>query len=330
MTTLAPIMQTFFTEKLIKQRQASPHTIAAYRDTFRLLLTFARQATGTEPWRLDLAQLDSDLISAFLHHLETDRGNSARTRNARLAAVHSLFRHAALQAPEHAETIQRVLAISGKRTDTTIVCFLTDQECQALLAAPDQSTWIGRRDHALLLLALRTGLRISELTQLNCADVRLGTGAHVQCMGKGRKERGTPIQPATVSVIQGWLTERHATSDGSPLFVTRQGRRLSPDAIQARISKYRNDAIQRCPSLAAKKLSPHTLRHSTAMALLHAGVDIAVIALWLGHENIQSTQAYLHADMKLKERALARTTPAGVPTGRYQPADQLLAFLENM
>jgi len=328
-TALAPILQGFFTDKLINQRQASPHTIAAYRDTLRLLLAFAHRATGTQPWRLDLEQLDAGLITAFLHHLEVERGNSARTRNARLAAIRSLFRHAAWQAPEHTATIQRVLAICGKRTDTTLISFLTDQQTQALLAAPDQATWTGRRDHALLLLALRTGLRVSELTQLTRGDIHLGRGPHVRCLGKGRKERCTPLHPATVTVLRDWLTE-HGTSPDHPLFSTRQGRSLSPDAIQARLTKYHALAIQHCPSLAAKKLSPHTLRHTTAMALLHAGVDMAVIAPWLGHENIQSTQAYLHADLNLKERALARTSPPGVPTGRYQPTDPLLAFLENL
>ncbi len=329
MTALAPIMQGFFTEKLIKQRRVSPHTIAAYRDTMRLLLDFAHHATGTEPWRLDLEQLDTDLIAAFLHHLEVERGNSVRTRNARLAAIRCLFRHAAWQAPEHAATIQRVLAICGKRTDTTLIDFLTEEESQALLAATDQNTWIGRRDHTLLLLAMRTGLRVSELTQLTCGDVHLGSGAHVRCVGKGRKERCTPLQSTTAAAMRDWLTERDA-DPASPLLCGQQGRALSPDAVQARIAKYHQLAIEHCPSLASKHITPHTLRHTTAMALLHAGVDLAVIALWLGHENIRSTQAYLHADLKLKERALARTSPPGSPATRYQPADSLLAFLENL
>jgi len=329
MTAVAPILQSFFTDKLINQRQASPHTIAAYRDTFRLLLTFAQQTTGTQPWRLDLSQLDTGLVTAFLQHLEVDRGNSARTRNARLAAIHSLFRHAALHAPEHCETIQRVLAIPGKRTTTTVLCFLDDQESTALLAAPDRDTWIGRRDHALLLLALQTGLRVSELTQLNCSDVHLGTGPHVRCTGKGRKERATPLTPPTVTVLRDWLTDRDTTAS-SPLFYSRRGGRMSPDAIEARITKYHKAAAHQCPSMATKKLSPHILRHSTAMSLLHAGVDIAVIALWLGHESIQSTQAYLHADMKLKEQALERTSPPDVTPGRYQPADPLMAYLESL
>jgi integrase/recombinase XerD len=328
MTPLAPVLQAFFTDKLIRQQQASQHTIRAYRDTCRLLLGYARTVTGTEPSQLSLAQLDAALISGFLHHLETGRGNSARTRNARLAAIRSLFRYAALAAPDHAHTIARVLAICGKRTDTPIISFLDEDEAQALLAACDQQTWIGRRDHALLLLALRTGLRVSELTQLTCGDLHLGTGSHVRCTGKGRKERATPLKPATAAILRGWLAERGG-DPGSPLFCTRQGQALSPDAVTDRLAKYHKIAAPGCPSLAGKKISPHTLRHS-AMALLHAGVDIAVIALWMGHENILSTQAYLHADLKLKEQALTRTTPADVPAGRYQPGDSLLAFLESL
>jgi integrase/recombinase XerD len=328
-TALAPILQGFFIDKLIKQRRASPHTIVAYRDTMRLLLGFAHHVTGTEPWRLELEQLDAELISAFLHHLEVERGNSVRTRNARLAAIRSLFRHAAWQAPEQTATIQRVLAIGGKRTDTTLIDFLTEQESQALLDATDLSTWIGRRDHTLLLLALRTGLRVSELTHLTCGDIQLGPGAHVRCDGKGRKERCTPLQNTTAAALRDWLTER-GTDPANPLFCTRQGPALSPDAVQARIAKYHQLAAEHCPSLTSKNISPHTLRHTTAMALLHAGVDLAVIALWMGHENIRSTQAYLHADLELKERALARTSPPGSPATRYQPADPLLTFLENL
>ena len=330
MTMLAPVLQSFFTDKLIRQRDASPHTIKAYRDTFRLLLAHARTVTGTEPSQLALAQLDATVIAGFLDHLQTGRGNTVRTRNARLAAIRSLFRHAAVAAPDDAETIQQVLAISGKRTSTTIISFLDEDEAQALLSACDQTTWIGRRDHAMLLLALRTGLRVSELTKLTCGDIRLGPGAHVRCTGKGRKERATPLKPATSEILRAWLDEQRGGDPGSPLFCTRQGQPLSPDAVEDRIAKYHQIASASCASLAGKKISPHTLRHSAAMALLHAGVDIAVIALWLGHESIQSTQAYLHADLKLKERALARTTPADAPPGRYQPTDSLLAFLESL
>jgi site-specific recombinase XerD len=254
MTSLAPILQRFITDRLITQRQASPHTIAAYRDAFRLLLGFAWQATATQPWQLDLGQLDADLITAFLQHLEADRGNSSRTRNARLAAIHSLFRYAALHAPEHAETIQRVLAIPGKRATSTIICFLDEQESDALLAAPDRASWIGRRDHALMLVALQTGLRVSELTSLARGHVHLGTGAHVRCTGKGRKERCTPLVPATVEVLRDWLGERGG-GPSDPVFPSQRGGPLSPDAIQARITKHQQAAAQRCLSLATKKLS---------------------------------------------------------------------------
>jgi integrase/recombinase XerD len=328
-TMLAPVLQAFFTDKLIRQRDASPHTIKAYRDAFRLLLAYARTTTGTEPSQLALAQMDATVITGFLDHLQTDRGNTARTRNARLAAIRSLFRYAAVAAPDDAETIQRVLAISGKRTSSSIINFLDEEEAQALLGACERGTWIGRRDHAMLLLALRAGLRVSELTKLACSDIQLGTGSHVRCTGKGRKERATPLKPATGEILRTWLSERGG-DPGSPLFCTRQGRALSPDAVEDRIAKYHQIASTNCPTLASKRITPHTLRHSAAMALLHAGVDIAVIALWLGHENIQSTQTYLHADLKLKERALARTAPADTPASRYQPSDSLLAFLESL
>jgi integrase/recombinase XerD len=329
MTDLAPILQGFFLDKMITQKHASQHTIRSYRDTFRLFLSFAQQATGTPPWRLDVGQLDAALITSFLRSLEADRGNSPRTRNARLAAIRSLFRYAALRAPDNAATIQRVLAIEASRASTTVICWLTDTESAALLAIPDRSTWTGRRDYALLLVALRTGLRVSELTGLTRRDIHLGTGAHVRCVGKGRKERCTPIDAQTIAALHDWLPD-HPGQDDDPFFVTRRGTPMSRDAVQARIAKYQKIAAQDCPSLAGKHLTPHTLRHSTAMHLRHAGVDNAVIALWLGHEDIRSTQIYTHADLELKEKALDRTTPPDVPPGRYHPADQLLAFLESL
>ena len=266
MTSLAPILQGFFTQKMITQKQASPHTVASYRDAFRLLLTYAQQVTGTPPWRMQLSQLDHDLIAGFLQHLKTDRGNSAATCNARLAAIHSMFRYAALHAPEDAAVIQRVMAISGSRTTSTDISWLTSAEADALLAAPDRGTWTGRRDHCLILVALRTGLRVSELIQLTLRDVHLDTGPHVRVTGKGRKERCTPLDKPTVAVLSAWLTER-AGQPGDPLLCTRRGRPLSPDAIQARLGKYHAIAAGRCPSLADKTLSPHVLRHTTAMTL---------------------------------------------------------------
>jgi integrase/recombinase XerD len=327
MTALAPTLQAFFTDRLIGQRQASPHTIAAYRDTLRLLLTFAAQRTGKQPSLLDVDDLDAPLIGAFLDHLEHERGNSPRTRNARLAAIRSLFRYAALRHPEHAATIGRVLAIPPKRFERALITFLAEPEIAALLAAPDRGTWTGRRDHAMLLLAAQTGLRASELIALTRGEVHLGVGAHLSCLGKGRKQRITPLTEQTVAVLRTWLAERAGQPD-QPLFPTRTGHALSRDAIEHRIAMHAETATAACPTLAAKKITPHVLRHTAAMRLLHAGVDTSVIALWLGHEQIETTQIYLHADMALKEQALARTTPLDTPPGRYRPPDALLAFLE--
>lgn len=329
MSALPATLQAFFTDRLIRQRQASPHTVAAYRDTFKLLLGFAFARTGIEPSRLDIPDLDAPLIGEFLHHLQTERGNSVRTRNARLAAVHSLFRYAALHHPEHAASIQRVLAIPPKRFDRTIVTYLSEPEINALLKAPDQRTWLGRRDRTMLAVAVQTGLRASELTALTIADVHLGAGAHISCVGKGRKQRVTPLTSTTVTLLDAWQTERAGTP-GDPLFPTRQGRPLSRDALERRVTQHARTAAQTCPTLTGKKISPHAIRHSTAMRLLHAGVDTTVIALWLGHESVATTQIYVHADLALKERALARTTPLTATPGRYQPTDVIMAFLDDL
>jgi site-specific recombinase XerD len=328
-TAIAATMQAFFTERLIAQRRASPHTIAAYRDTLRLLLGFAAQRTRTAPCRLDIADLDALMISAFLDHLEHQRGNTIRSRNARLAAIHSLFSFAALRHPEHAADIARVLAIPPKRSDQTIVTFLTSTETEALLAVPDRATRTGRRDHAWILLAIQTGLRASELTALTRRDVHLGTGAYVACHGKGRKNRITPLAPGTVTTLRAWLAE-HAGTPDDPLFTTIRGGPMSRDALQQRLTLYTTAARRTCPTLTSKNVTPHVLRHSAAMALLHAGTDITVIALWLGHESVTTTQIYLQADMALKQQALDRTTPPASIPGRYKPPDQLLAFLEAL
>jgi integrase/recombinase XerD len=328
-TAVAGTVQAFFTERLIGQRRASPHTVAAYRDAIRLLLNFSAERTGALPCRLDFTDLDAPVISTFLDHIEHERGNTIRSRNARLAAIHSLFSFAALRHPEHAADIARVLAIPPKRSDQTIVTDLTDDEASALLAAPDRATRTGRRDHAWILLAIQTGLRASELTSLTCGDIHLGTGAYVACHGKGRKDRITPLAPATVTTLRAWLAERGGTPD-APLFVTTRGGPMSRDALQQRLSLYTATAAPSRPSLASKNVTPHVLRHSAAMALLHAGVDITVIALWLGHESVTTTQIYLQADMALKQQALDRTTPPAAAPGRYRPPDQLLAFLEAL
>ena len=329
MTALAPTLQAFFTQRLITQRNASPQTIAAYRDTFRLLLTFAHDQTGKQPFQLDIDDLDAPLIGAFLNHLEQARGNSPRTRNARLGAIHSFYRFAALEHPEHARTIARVMAIPTKRYERNIVSYLDLYEIKALLAVPDPTTWLGRRDHALLVLMIQTGVRVSELTGLRVCDVHLGTGAHIRVTGKGRKKRATTLTGETVKVIRAWLNERRGQPD-DPLFPTRQGGPLSRYAIGVVVSKHAAAAATGCPSLQAKRTSPHTLRHTNAMLLRAKGVDIATIALWLGHESTQTTHIYEHADPALKEQAIARTAPLGAKPGRYRPSDTLLAFLEAL
>jgi integrase/recombinase XerD len=329
MSDLAPVLQEFFTRRLISQRDASPATIAAYRDAFRLLLSFAATRTGKKPSALGLADLDAPAITAFLEHLQTARGNTPRTRNARLAAIHSLFTYAALRHPEHAALIQRVLAIPGKRRDRAAVAYLTADETDAMLAACNQATRTGRRDHAMLALAVQSGLRVSELTSLTCADIRLQAGPHVHCTGKGRKERDTPLLPATVRTLSAWLAERQG-QPGDPLFPGPSGQRLSRDAVERRVKLCHVRAAVGCPPLAAKHVTVHTLRHTAAMRLLLAGVDITVIALWLGHESISSTQAYLHADMRQKQEAIEKTAPPGSKQARYKPPDPLLEFLENL
>ncbi len=329
MSTLAPTLQAFFTDRLARQRQASGHTIAAYRDTLKLLLCFAAQRTGKAPSALDVADLDAPLIGAFLHHLQTERGNSARTRNARLAAIHSLFRYAALRHPDDAAVIQRVLAIPPGRFDRVLITYLTEAEIDALLAAPDQATWTGRRDHALLRLACQTGLRASELTALTISDVHLSTGAHISCLGKGRRQRITPLTADTAQVLGAWITE-HGGQPADPLFPTRRGTAMSRDALERRVATHAATAALSCPTLREKKITPHVMRHSAAMTLLRAGADAAVIALWMGHANLTTVQVYIHADMALKEQALARTTPRDAPPGRYQPPDAVLAFLDGL
>ncbi|MCA1697517.1 MAG: site-specific integrase [Actinobacteria bacterium] len=329
MTPLAPALQAFFSERLITQRNSSPQTIAAYRDTFRLLLCFAQKQTSKQPFQLDIDDLDAPLIGAFLNHLEQDRGNSPRTRNARLGAIHSFYRYTALSHPEHAHTIARVMAIPTKRHERNTVSYLDLDESKALLAAPERTTWLGRRDHALLVLMIQTGVRVSELVGLRLCDVHLGTGQHIRVTGKGRKKRATTLTRETVAILRQWITERGGEPD-DPLFPTRQGQPLSRHTIGAVVSKHAATAAASCPSLKTKRVTPHTLRHTNAMLLRAKNVDIATIALWLGHESTQTTHIYEHADPALKEKAIARTAPLGAKPGRYRPADTLLAFLEGL
>lgn len=327
--TLAALLESFFTQRLMSQRQASPHTISSYRDTFRLLLLFAQRRLHKPPSRLAFEEIDAPLIAAFLDDLEKSRGIAARSRNLRLTAIRSFFHYAAYEEPSHASQIQRVLAIPAKRHARTLVHFLNRPEVDALLAAPDQQTWFGRRDHVLLLVAVQTGLRLSELTGLQRHDVSLGTGAHVRCMGKGRKERCTPLTKMTVAVLKAWLREP-ARRNAQTLFPSASGGRLSPDSVSDLLAKHVARAGHACPSLRQKHVTPHVLRHTMAMELLQEGVDRAVIALWLGHESVETTQIYLDANLALKEEILAKTTPPDGKPGRYRADDELLAFLRRL
>lgn len=326
----APLIERYFTVRLMRQRDVSAHTIASYRDTFRLLFRFADKRLRKRPSALTLDDLDATLIDAFLADLETARGASVRTRNLRLTAIRSFFRFVSFEEPAASALIQRVLAIPTKRHEKRQIDFLTRTEIDAMLAAPDATTWLGCRDRTLLLLAVQTGLRLSELVSLDRASIQLAAPAHVRCVGKGRKERCTPLPSATQEELKTWL-KQPVRRDGEALFPSLHGDRLSPDAVQALLAKYVRIASERCPSLASKRVSPHVLRHSAAMELLQAGVDCSVIALWLGHESIETTQTYLHAHLALKEAALAKLAPheLGEPS-RFQPSDPLLAFLDAL
>jgi integrase len=323
------LVQGFFTDRLLKQLGASPHTIAAYRDAFCLLLQFASQRLRRAPAELRIEDLDASFLGAFLDHLEGVRGNCARTRNNRLAALHAFFQYVAVSEPALALQCQRVLAIPSKRYERGPVEFVTEEESTAVVSAPDSARWIGRRDRALLLVAIQTGLRNSEITSLRRQDVELGTGAHVRCLGKGRKMRCTPLRPDVAAVLKQWL-EQQGGKPGDPVFPSSNGGRLSADALQRLVSRHVTTARGRCPSLASKKVTPHTLRHGAAMAMLRRGVDLSVIALWLGHESTETTQMYLHADMQLKEKALAHANLSSVVPERFRPPDALLAFLESL
>jgi len=323
------LLQSFFTTRLITQRRVSAHTIASYRDTFRLLLQFAQKKVHKTPSQLSLEDLDASLIGGFLDDLQTRRGNGARSRNLRLTAVRSFFRYAALEAPGHAALIQRVLAIPNQRQPRVMVDFLTRPEIDALLAAPNRETWLGRRDHAFLLTAVQTGLRLSEMTSLRHEDVSLGAGAHVHCHGKGRKERCTPLAKPTVATLKAWIREQ-GREDSKTLFPSARGGRLSAVGVQHMVARHVAVAGATCPTLRKKRVSPHVLRHAAAMELLQAGVDRAVIALWLGHESVETTQIYLDADLALKEQVLAKTKPLKSKAGRYRPDDGLLAYLKTL
>ena len=327
--SLSVLLQSFFTDRLLGQSNASPHTIASYRDAFRLLLQFAQQQLGRSPSMLTMENLDAPFIGQFLNHLEKDRGNTPRSRNIRLAAIHSFFKYVAFEEPSLGAVAQRLLAIPCKRHKTRPIDFLTRPEIDALLATPNQATYLGRRDRTLLLVAVQTGLRASELIGLRCEDVNLGSGAHVRCTGKGRKTRCTPLRKDAVAALRGWMRERKG-QPAEVLFPNARGLPLSHDGLDYLLSKHVAAARTKCSSLGKKRVTPHVLRHSLAMDLLQHGVDRSLIALWLGHESMETTQVYLHANLELKEQALAMTEPFNGRPARYRPSDGLLAFLQSL
>jgi len=329
MHPLPAYLQRFFTDRLGLQLKASPNTILSYRDTFRLLLKYSADRLGRSPTELNVIDVDAELIGQFLTEIESKRGNSARSRNTRLSAIRSFFKYVAGNEPQLLHHCQRVLAMPAKRHEKRAIDYLSRDEIEAVIAAPDLTTWHGRRDRALLVLALQTGLRVSELINLNCGDILLGAGAHVRCIGKGRKERATPIRKDSLRVLRDWLAERAAAED-DPVFTSNRDARLSRDAVEQIVRKHVRTAADQCPTLKKKRVTPHVLRHSAAMQLLQNGVDRTVIALWLGHESVETTQMYIHADIQLKEKAMAKTRPVKAPPGRYRPDDKLLAFLEAL
>lgn len=328
-TSLSTLLHGYFTQRLISEMGASPHTVASYRDTFRLLFAFAQERINKSPTMLVFQDLDAPFIGRFLNHLEKSRGNAPASRNIRLAAIHSFFKYVALQEPSLGALAQRVLAIPCKRRDSKPIDFLTRTEIDALLTAPDQGTWMGRRDRALFLVAAQTGLRASELIGLRCQDVVLGCGAHVRCMGKGRRERCTPLRRDAVATLRAWMRERNG-QPSDPLFPNARGNPLSHDGLDYILSKHVATAQVKCSSLLEKRVTPHVLRHSLAMDLLQNGIDRSIIALWLGHKSVETTQIYLHANLQLKEQALAKTKQFKGKPARYRPDDELLAFLREL
>jgi integrase/recombinase XerD len=322
-------LQLFFTERLLSQRNVSPHTIAAYRDTFRILLLFAQKHLNIEPTKLAINDFNVAFISFFLNSLETERKNSVRTRNARLAAIHSFFRYLALQEPIYAALAQQILAIPPKRARHKSIAYLTENEVQAILSSPNLCNWTGRRDRAMLTLAIQTGLRVSELRGLRNVDLIFGKTAYVQCCGKGRKERCTPLQPYAVRILRSWTGEQKGAPN-DPLFPNQKGTFLSRDGVAYILTQHVGTATQNCPSLSKKRVTPHVLRHTTAMTLLNHGIDRTVIALWLGHQSVETTEIYFHEDMQIKQRALDRTNSLKLKGICYKPPDHLLAFLESL
>ena len=328
-SSFASLLQGFFTNRLMQQRQASSHTIASYRDSFRLLLQFAQERIGVAPQKLRLEQIDAPLIAAFLEDMQTRRGIGASSRNLRLTAIRSFFRYASFEMPTHGAQIQRVLAIPNKRCTRAQIGFLSREETDALLHAPTLTTRSGRRDHAFILLAVQTGLRLSEITGLCRRNVYLTTGAHVRVVGKGRKERSTPLTKSTADVLRSWMREIEPGED-AVVFPSARGTRLSADGVQYLLTKHVAQACRTCTSLEKKNVTAHVLRHTMAMDLLQAGVERSVIALWLGHESIETTQIYLDANLEMKQAALDKVEPQPGRVGRFLPDDKLLAFLNGL
>ena len=323
------LLQDYFCQRLIAQRDASPATVASYRDTFRLLLGYARDRMRKKPTELALVDIDAPLVLGFLAHLERDRGNCPRTRNARFAAIRSFLQFAALKCPPSLPSIQRVLAIPMKRFDRRVLGFLTRAEVTAVIDAPDCATWTGRRDHAMLATFYNTGARVSEIAGACVADLSTDHRRCLRVHGKGRKERVVPLWPSTCRLLSSWLRETKSSAD-APLFPARSGVRISRSGIEDRLACAVATAVRHCPSLRGRRVSPHTLRHTTAMHLLQSGVDVTVIALWLGHESTATTHMYIEADLAMKKRALDRLDEPHSRTKRLVPSDALLAFLDRL
>jgi integrase/recombinase XerD len=326
-TLIGPLLQQFFVEHLLQHKHVSPQTTASYRDSFRLLLQYAKKHLKTEPVALAVKALDAPVILSFLDSLEKERHNSARSRNVRLAAIRSFFRWLILRDPEMVGTATQIMAIPVKRTDRRLVQSLTREEIDALLAAPDQAYWQGRRDHALLLTLYNTGARVSEITSLHRDHVQFGVSTCVHLFGKGRKQRDIPLWPKTARVLKHWFRELEGSST-SFAFPSARGQRLSRNGIDYILKRAVADAA--CPTLSSKRIHPHAVRHTTGSHLLQSGVDISVIALWLGHESIETTHVYVEADLASKERALTKLAPAGGKIHRFKPNDALLAFLNTL
>ena len=325
----AALLQRFFGERLIQQQNASPRTVEAYRDSFRLLLTYAERQRGKPPAKLTLGDFDAALVLDFLAHLETERHNTVRSRNARLAAVRAFAHYVALQCPPALQLAQQILAIPMKRFERPMLGFLSRDEMQALLAAPDAGTWCGRRDRMMFALLYNTGARVSEMIGIKVADVTLAATSSVRLHGKGRKQRTVPLWKETAAEIRDWLKFTDLRADQS-LVPNRSGLPMTRTNVADRLTLAISTATTLCPQLAGRTISPHSIRHTTAMHLLQAGVDITVIALWLGHESPVTTHGYVEADLAMKERALATIAPPETKRKRYRPSDAVLKFLEGL